>query len=175
MVIETKNRKIANLTAKYNQMKRKLEGCGTVLVEHERRMLQYKAKLTLVRERSRDSNIAHVQINENDDKIHKLTSHDLSVLSAYPLLKKSDRKFVATILKMMYRGNEHELQHRKLRITKKCGAQAKVITPEKLVKIYSLMAERVAKSHDSTDIGDRVQVNYIKSLISKELYNVRNS
>lgn len=144
------------------------------MAEHGRKMLQYNSKLAMARERSRVPPVLD-QTNGNNDEAHQLTSQELLTLRTYPLPKKCDRKFMRTLLKLMYRGNLHELQHRVLKRTTKCDPQSKIITPEKLDKIYSLMAERAAKIQDTTEMPDRMQVKYVKSLISKELHKLKKS
>lgn len=174
MIIGTQRHEIDELTANYNKLKRKVTGCGEVLAEHSRKMLQYEEKLTAAKEKVEAKRLEHDEYEDDDEIAYKITTSDSATLDAYPLFKKCDRQFVSASLVILYKDNLTELENRVLKKTKSCSARSKVISPKKLQKIFSLMHERASKIRDPEEQLDRVQKKYMRSIISKALHYQKN-
>lgn len=155
-------------------MKNKLQGCGNALAMHTQEMLEHQTKLELVRIKREALHIEHVDIDGNDGTVVQFASHDIAVLNAYSLMKKFDRQFVGKALQIMYKEDPSALSLRSLRI-KRRDPQNKLMTPEKVQKVVSLMIDRAGKVLDPSEKIDRSNIKYIKSIISKELYEIKNS
>lgn len=156
LILEAKNNEIEVLKRENQVMKRKFYECADVLKK-------YKIKIHRFNSPQADSK----RSNE------ELTPHELDVLKAFPISRKSDREFVSAALKMLYKNNADDMRHLVLSeksITQTTKSSAMVIAPEKLHKIYSLVSDRAKNIPDLVERIKREDTDYVNSIISRAFF-----
>lgn len=101
------------------------------------------------------------------------TPSDLKELNSIVVLKGGDRAFIRKCLETLYRDDLTQLRNRSL--GNSSVVTKKPITPAKISAIHTLMINRLKTVEVGAEKANRMNLKYIRSLISESLYRVKNS